>query len=212
MYRVHQQELSERAYLTLKEMILNNELSSGEKLNQEKLAERLGVSRTPLLSAFSKLEKEMLVELKPRRGAYVKRLSRKEFEDLYDIRMRLEPLGAAEAALNGSAEEIRELKQRLEAFDRQVQAQSNDTIKAADYHFHMTIMRMSRNDLLYRMISSFNIIIIANLEGLLKDPKKSLKEHQKICEAIAVRDAAGAEKCMHEHIYDAKQNLKNMKI
>ncbi|HKJ84610.1 MAG TPA: GntR family transcriptional regulator, partial [Spirochaetia bacterium] len=71
-FRVDYEDLSGQVYRMLKHMILVGELKTGEKLRQDDLAERLGVSRTPLLSAFSKLEKEMLVELIPRRGAFVK--------------------------------------------------------------------------------------------------------------------------------------------
>ncbi len=207
MYQVKQKELSETVYETIKEMILKNQLSSGEKLSQEKLAARLGVSRTPLLAAFSKLEKEMLVELVPRRGAFVKRLSKKEFEDLYDLRMRLEPLGAYEAASRRSDEQLAELRQRHEEFERQIAGTLSESIQEADYHFHMAIMRMSQNELLFRMISSFNIIIISNLEGLLKKPARSLAEHMLICEAIADKRPEEAERHMAEHIADAKRNL-----
>ncbi len=72
MYKVKHLDLSEKVYHTLKNMILNDELKSGEKLNQQKLAQELGVSRTPILSAFSKLEKEVLVEIIPRKGTFVK--------------------------------------------------------------------------------------------------------------------------------------------
>ena len=128
MYQVKQKELPETVYETIKEMILKNQLRSGEKLSQEKLAARLGVSRTPLLAAFSKLEKEMLVELVPRRGAFVKKLSKKEFEDLYDLRMRLEPLGAFEAANRRSDAQLAELRRRHEEFERQIAGTLSDDL------------------------------------------------------------------------------------
>ena len=89
------EDLAEQVYRTLRDMILVGTLAPGQKLRQEALSETLGVSRTPLLAAFSKLEKEMLVELVPRRGAFVKRLSAAELLQLYDVRLRLEPLGAS---------------------------------------------------------------------------------------------------------------------
>jgi DNA-binding GntR family transcriptional regulator len=207
VYQVTQKELSETVYEIIKEMILKNQLRSGEKLNQEKLAARLGVSRTPLLAAFSKLEKEMLVELVTRRGAFVKKLSKKEFEDLYDLRMRLEPLGAFEAANRRSDAQLAELRRRHDEFERQIAGTLSESIQEADYNFHMAIMRMSGNELLFRMISSFNIIIISNLKGLLKKPTRSLAEHELIYEAIAASRPEEAERCMYEHIADAKRNL-----
>ncbi|TVR06400.1 MAG: GntR family transcriptional regulator, partial [Spirochaetaceae bacterium] len=94
MYKVEYEDLAQRVYKLLKQMILQGELCSGQRLPQDELAERLGVSRTPLLSAFSKLEREMLVETVPRRGSFVRAYSSEELLNIYDIRLRLEPLGA----------------------------------------------------------------------------------------------------------------------
>ena len=116
MYKVDYEDLSQQVYKTLKEMILTGRLSSGEKLRQDSLAEELGVSRTPLLSAFSKLEREMLVEIVPRRGAFVKKYSYEELIHVYDIRVRLEPLGAAEAAVHGSRSAIADLREHCHLF------------------------------------------------------------------------------------------------
>jgi len=207
MYRVKHLDLSEKVYNTLKNMILNDELKSGEKLNQEKLAKKLGVSRTPLLSAFSKLEKEVLVEIIPRRGAFVKKLNYKEFLDLYDIRTRLEPLGAYEAARQATVNEIDQLSKILSHFEKNILLDSSKHISKIDYDFHMAIMKMSKNDLLFKMISSFNIIILSNLEGLLKDPSQSLEEHLKIFDAIKEHNAELAEKVMYAHLIDSRGRI-----
>jgi len=68
-------ELVDRLYLTVKQMILDQQLVPGQKLVQEKLATELGVSRSPLLKALQRLESELLVESFPRRGMYVKQLA-----------------------------------------------------------------------------------------------------------------------------------------
>ena len=164
-YRVEYEDLSQRVYRALKERILKGELRSGEKLLQDELAESLGVSRTPLLSALSKLDEEMLVETKPRRGAFVRQLTHEEFIHIYDIRLRLEPLGAAEAAQNGDMDSIADLDAITREFDRLAGSNDEGGIKEGDYRFHMKIMEMSGNQLLHNIISSFNIILIANLEG-----------------------------------------------
>lgn len=207
MYKIEQVELSERVYRAIKQMILNKQLVSGQKLNQERLAAHLGVSRTPLLSAFSKLEQEMLVEILPRRGAFIRKLTRREFRDLHDIRMRLEPLGAAKAAECADKAEIAELRRRLARFEMQVQEPSHEKIRAADHSLHIYIMEMSANRMLHRMISSLSLIMLSDLEGLLQDPELSLQEHQGIVEAIAERDPQRAESLMYEHILAAGQNL-----
>jgi DNA-binding GntR family transcriptional regulator len=208
MYKVKHIDLSEKVYSTLKNMILNDELKSGEKLNQEKLAQKLGVSRTPLLSAFSKLEKEILIEIIPRRGAFVKKLNYNEFLELYDIRARLEPLGAYEAAKHATAYEIKRLSKILDNFKRNILPYSSKYLSKIDYDFHMAIMKMSKNNLLFKMISSYNIIILSNLEGLLKDPHQSLEEHIKIYNAIKEHNADLADKMMFSHLIDSKGRIK----
>jgi DNA-binding GntR family transcriptional regulator len=211
MYRVEQQELSERVYSRIKEMILKNQLVSGQKLNQANLAHALGVSRTPLLSAFAKLEKEYLIELVPRRGAFVKKLSLEELKDLYDLRLRLEPLGAFDAAAHATPETLAELENRLVEFQEAVAGQYPFLLQA-DYEFHMVIMRMSGNVLLHRIISSFNIIVISNLSGLLKPAEQSLEEHRGILQAIRQRDAPLADRLMHEHVLDSRNRLDQKKL
>jgi len=201
-------DLSEKVYQTLKKMILSDELKSGEKLNQEKFAQNLGVSRTPLLSAFSKLEKEILIEIIPRRGAFVKKLNYEEFLELYDIRARLEPLGAYEAAKHATEYEIRQLNKILDNFKRDMSQYFSKHISKIDYDFHIAIMKMSKNNLLFKIISSYNIIILSNLEGLLKDPHQSLEEHIKMYNAIKEGNADLAEKIMFAHIIDSKGRIK----
>lgn len=206
-YRVDYEDLSGQVYRMLKHMILVGELKTGEKLRQDELAERLGVSRTPLLSAFSKLEKEMLVELIPRRGAFVKKYDLRELVDIYEIRLRLEPFGAAEAARNATDEEIADLLARCSAFWKLV-ADNDPNLKEADYEFHMQVMQLSRNQLLYNIISSYSIIPIANFYGFFKDPTESASQHEALCDAIRRRDIRGARRDMFIHIDDSRRRLR----
>lgn len=208
MYKINFFNLNEKVYRALKEMILKSELKSGEKLNQEKLAIQLGVSRTPLQSAFYRLEKELLVEIKPRKGAFVKKLTLQDFYELYDIRGRLESLGAYEAAKRGTQSEVNQLAKHLAIFQKVVKNKEYSTLMEADYHYHMAIMKMSKNDLLFRMIASYNLLIISNMEGLLKPAWKSMKEHQEMFDAIRNRKAELAEKLMSLHIFDAKERIR----
>ncbi len=207
MYKIIKEDLSEKVYQAIKEMILNNSISSGEKLNQEQLAEKLGVSRTPVLSAFSKLEKEMLLKLVPNKGAYVNKLTVKEFDDLLDLRLRLEPLGAFEAANKATPEQIGKLKKTFVNFEKMVYHNSDHKLKIADYHFHMTIMKISQNEMLYKMMSSFNIILISNINILVHDPSSSIEDHKNIFEAIKNHNGKQAEEAIYAHILRLKLRL-----
>ncbi len=206
MYRIEYQDLTGKVYEAVRDMILSGELVPGQKLIQDELAERLGVSRTPLLSAFSKLEKDMLLESKPRRGMFVRTFQPEELVHVYDVRLRLEPLGAAEAAEHATEEDIKSLREQCRTFERIAQAEDPQA-RAEDYRFHMQIMKMSRNFLLYNIIASYNIIVIANFYGFLKDPRVSAVEHTRIVEAIAERNRQKAMKYMNAHIDNSRKHL-----
>ena len=184
-------------------MILKNQLVPGQKLIQEDLADRLGVSRTPLLAAFSKLEKELLVESRPRRGYYVKKLSLDEELNIFDIRLRLEPLGAGQAAGRARPADIRRLGRLTEEFIANPEASFNEY----DYAFHNQIMLASGNDMLYRIVSSFNLISLSNQEGLVKDPATSVADHRLLIGALKRSDAESAEIIMLDHIRRGRERL-----
>jgi DNA-binding GntR family transcriptional regulator len=200
------EDLAEQVYRTLRDMILAGELVPGQKLIQEALSERLGVSRTPLLAAFSKLEKEMLVELVPRRGAFVKRLSPAELVQLYEVRLRLEPLGAFEAAQHVDSKGRQVLDELLENYRAAVESGVAQAVRLADYRFHMAIMSMAGNTVLERILSSFAIVSKSNQRGLMKPAAKSLEEHESLRDAIKSGNAELSESLMREHLTEARDN------
>ncbi len=207
MYRIEIEDLGRKVYKALKGMIISGELRSGEKLVQEELAARLGVSRTPLQFALSKLEQEKLVETLPRRGATVCRYSHKDLVDIYDIRCRLEPLAARDAAANATDAELASLARLLDAFDAAARTADPQALKAADYDFHMELLRCSGNRFLSDMLATCNIIIIGNTKGLLKPAADSSREHRLLLDALRERDPVRAERVMFAHIDSARSNL-----
>lgn len=207
MYRIESEDLGRRVYKALKAMIISGELRSGEKLVQEDLAARLGVSRTPLQFALSKLEQEKLVETLPRRGASVCRYSHRDLIDIYDIRCRLEPLAARDAAANATDADLAVLARLLDAFDAAVRTADPQALKATDYDFHMELLRCSGNRFLTDMLATCNIIVIGNTKGLLKPAADSSREHRELLAALRARDPGRAEALMFDHVDKARANL-----
>lgn len=207
MQKVDYEDLSQRVYRALKEMILNGDLHPGERLAQDELARRLGVSRTPLLSAFTKLEREMLVQTVPRRGTYVRTFSRRELLDVFEIRLRLEPLGARGAAEHATAEQLDELAALTQRYEEIVAAGVPERARHEDLAFHTLIMRMSGNVFLSTFVESSNIILIANVQGLIKPAEASLAEHRELLQAIRARDAESAEALMYRHLESSRAAL-----
>ena len=212
MYKIDYEDLSQRVHKLLKGMILTGDLVSGQRLGQDELAAHLGVSRTPLLSAFSKLEREMLVETVPRKGTFVRSYAPKELLDVYDIRIRLETLGARNATERGTDEEIAGLERLNDEYEQIIQSSDPGKIKKHDYDFHMHLMTMSRNEFLTNIISSNNIILIANIQGLLKPPNESLTQHRGIVDAIRSRNPEAAEEQMYHHLFTSRFCLIDAKL
>jgi DNA-binding GntR family transcriptional regulator len=209
--RIELEDLSQKVYRAIKDMILENELRSGDRLKQEELALQLGVSRTPLLSAISKLEKEMLVEIVPRKGAFVKKYSLDELIDIYAIRLRLEPLGAREAAEKHTEAAIAELEELIRDFHDSLESNDSGRSLHDDYYLHMKIMEMSGNRILYDIISSFNIVVLSNLTGFPRDPHESHTEHMRLFDAIKNGYATEAESVMSQHIKRSMKKLMEMR-
>lgn len=195
-------DLGTKVYETLKEMIVRGELQPGQKLIQEELAQALGVSRTPLLQAISKLTKDHYLVTVPRRGSFVRRYSPEEFLHMFDIRGQLEPMGAYHAAERATEEDLAHLKKLLDGMSEYVnKGQKVDVAKffAYDYAFHMAIMKISGNQFLYDILKNLNNIL-ANSENLLKTPQKSVEEHHGIYNAMQSHDANGAKELMFYHV------------
>lgn len=208
MYQVKYEDLSEKVYKAVKLMILEGQLTPGQKVKQEELAERLGVSRTPLLSALSMLEKELLIESIPRRGYIIRKTTLRQLLDLFEIRIRLEPLGAIEAAGNFNDPQAQQQIQRLKEQTHAIRQEPADTVqrtfKQYDFDFHSTIMDISNNEFLPLLISSYNLITLSNISRTFRDPFMSIAEHEQILGAIENGNAQLASQTMRDHIEIAR--------
>ncbi len=207
MYRVINEDLNEQVYRRLRDMIVKRELQPDQKLLQEELASQLGVSRTPLLSAFAKLEREMLVKSVPRRGYFVRSVTLKELLDIYEIRLRLETLGASEAAKESDHSVLERLSQKTDYMISLSKEDLKDKFPEYDYEFHTSIMQMSGNEFLVNMVGSFNLVTLGNITGMYRDPRGSLFEHKSILGAVSSRDSELAESAMFSHISVAKSRI-----
>ncbi len=129
--------LREVVFLTLRRQILRGELKPGERLMEISLANKLGVSRTPIREAIRKLEHEGLVVMIPRRGAHVAEITRQELNDVLEIRKSLETLAITKACDYMTDRDIHELREAEEAFAIQIARRDADltNLGEADEHF-----------------------------------------------------------------------------
>lgn len=195
--------LREVIFNTLREAIITGELKPGMRLMEVQLAEKMGVSRTPIREAIRKLELEGLVNMIPRKGAHVADLSVKDIIDVLEVRASLDGLATSLAAARITESELKELKQVQEQFISYMERGNLQGTVRKDVEFHDIIYRSSRNDKLIQIVSNlseqvhrFRIIYLKDFSS----PRNVAKEHAEIIEAIASKDPEVAQKMAAKHI------------
>lgn len=196
-------------------MIYSSQLEPGQWIDEMQLCEELGISRTPLREALKVLASDGLVELVPRKGAYVKTISPEELDELFPIVALLEGFCAQLAAENISDEELvrlRHIHSNLErhAADKDIVRYYEDNIL-----FHDALKNISRNNWLERLTLDLSRVIRLARQKQLKLGARlqhSLQEHRDILAAIEARDGDTANKAMSLHIQNQYVALKNKLI
>ena len=203
------QEVAER----LRQRIFAHELTPGTWIDEQKLAEQYGISRTPLREALKVLASEGLVELKPRRGCYVTEISRQDLDDIFPLMALLEGRCAADATKRARPADIKglqEIHERLEAAAREGRI---DAFFEANQAFHRRIQELANNRWLLSVIQDLRKVLklsrlhSLSLEGRLQ---QSLDEHRGIMAAFAAGEGAKAEKLMHDHLLSGREALARM--
>ena len=148
--------LRDVVFNTLRESILKGEMKPGERLMEIHLANKLGVSRTPIREAIRKLELEGLVTMIPRRGAEVAQITAKGLRDVLEVRQALDALAMELACERISEEEIRALREACDRFAQVTRTQDAVKIAEADVALHDIIVQGSRNEKLAQMVGNLS--------------------------------------------------------
>jgi DNA-binding GntR family transcriptional regulator len=184
----------------LRQRIFSRELAPGSWIDEMKLAEEYGISRTPLREALKVLAAEGLVTMKVRRGAYVTEVSEKDLSDVYHLLSLLESDAAgvvAERASDAQIAELQSLHKQLEA-----SAHNREKFFAINERFHMRLLEIAGNRWRDQMVADLRKVMKLNRHNsLLKSGrvKESMLEHRALVEALARRDSKAAVKKMQEH-------------
>ncbi|MCE2915704.1 MAG: GntR family transcriptional regulator [Rubrivivax sp.] len=196
------QEVADR----LREQIFSRRLEPGSWIDEMKLAEQFGISRTPLREALKVLAVEGLVTMKMRRGAFVADVSRDDVAQVYHLLALIESDAAArvaEFADNNQRAVLAALHDRLEKRARQ-----RDAFFAANEEFHMALLHMAGNRWAEQIVTDLRKVMKLNRhhslfkQGRLAD---SLAEHSALMKAIASHDATGARQLMQAHFENGLQ-------
>jgi DNA-binding GntR family transcriptional regulator len=196
-----------RAYTHLERAILIGELKPRERLVEFDLAERLGLSRTPVREALRRLEERGLVSILPRRGAVVADLSPDEVESIYEVRVCLESLASRLALASITPAQIAQVAE-LEAVCTKLTAREDIVaVMAANDRFHDAIYGAARNPCLLELIRQLRqrvSLIRFNAWSLPDRIGRSMAEHRQIVKMLRARDAAHMATLIRRHLRPAK--------
>lgn len=202
--------LRDVVFNTLRQAILTGELKPGERLMEIHLADRLGVSRTPIREAIRKLELEGLVIMIPRKGAQVAKITEKNLKDVLEVRKALDVL-AVELACQRMTDDYREkLKEALDHFAKVVKNNNLKEITEADVAFHDIINQSTGNDRLIQLVNNLAEQMYRYRLEYIKDKAyhdRLVKEHEEIYNAIAERDVERAAKAVVLHIDNQEKTI-----
>lgn len=211
--KLQRQRAVDAVYDALRSAIINSVLRPGERLNVDELAERLGVSLTPVRGAIQQLATEGLVEIRPRSGTFVASLTIQDVDETFRIRCALECLAGRDAIDKFTEADVRRLKEILRALKKPVRTEEDRAAHDRNNsELHQTIIRASGNRRLQEIYEGLNTHLrIARIHAGHIDWVSRLRdeqaEHEAIVAAIERRDAAGLETALTQHIYRAKDDM-----
>ncbi len=205
--------LRDVVFNTLRRAILRGELVPGQRLMEIRLADQMGVSRTPVREAIRKLELEGLVVMVPRKGAEVAHISGKNLRDVLEVRRALEELAGELACERMSAEDFKKLEQANHKFASVLDSDDITVLGQADEEFHGLIYQATDNDRLVQMVNHLREQMYRyRIEHLKNKSQRTilLQEHQDIMRALAARDVEAVRRAIRAHINKQEAQIAKM--
>ncbi|MDB2161393.1 GntR family transcriptional regulator [Clostridium butyricum] len=202
--------LSDKAYDIIKEAIIFNKLKPGEILAEEKLAEELQISRTPIKAALLKLVCEEIAEINQSKNVVVSDINQKEIEDITLVRESLESLAVLLLKDNITKSQIQEIKSKYVQQLHMVEDKRNEDFIELDYEFHTKISEFTNNSFLSDMIKKANLITkrFLILSGTVNEHASvANKEHEEIVSYIENEQFELASEAMKKHLQNVNKRM-----
>jgi DNA-binding GntR family transcriptional regulator len=206
--RIRTSSVVDLAYERIRSLVLSGELAPGARLGQDELAERFGISRTPVREALRRLAGEGLVDILSNRGFRVADLGLDAVLRRLEVRALLEPGIARLAAQRRTESDIEELN---ETIAREQRARGGIAAHDASRDFHLTLARASGNDELVRVLESLWLVevgrrLLSRRSAASDWQSEDIEEHREIAAAVAEGRGDDAERLMSEHVRRAVQH------
>lgn len=202
--------LRDVVFNTLRKAILTGQLRPGERLMEVHLANKLGVSRTPIREAIRKLELEGLVIMIPRRGAEVAQITEKSLKDVLEVRRTLDVLSVELACERISEEEMEQLMIACEEFEKATKGKDASEIAKADVRLHDIIVDATGNQRLKQLVNNLSEQMYRYRFVYIKDEsqhEKLIAEHREIYEGILTGDKERASRAAGIHIDNQERSI-----
>lgn len=206
--------LHEEVATRLRNMVFERQLAPGDWIDELALAQQWQISRTPLREALKVLAAEGLVELVPRQGCRVTEMSEDDADELFPVMALLEGRCAFEAVRKATPADIARLRQLHQALERHAASHDIDGYYRANHDFHSTVQSLADNRWLDRATNELRKFLRLlrgrqlNRPGRIED---SINEHRVLMAAFEQRDAARAERLMHDHLMAQLAALKALR-
>ncbi len=201
--------LADRAFEVLRERVVNGDLASGPSIRQDALAAELGVSKIPLREALARLEQEGLLRSEANRGYFVQPISPAHVDEIYDLRLRIEPPAAARGALEADEHD----REHVRWIFGQLDAPADGKLAGAamrNREFHAALVspakRALTTQLVERLLVQSERYVIAHLRPSGRG-SRAHREHREILEAWLARDAKRVERLLTHHIEATRDDL-----
>lgn len=196
----------------IRELVLGGDFAPGSALSEVRLAEHFDVSRTPVREALKQLQVEGLVEIRPKVGTFVRKITRREIVEMFEVKEVLEGMAARLMARRGQIPELDVLRANLESSQIATQRGDGAAYAALVHEFHQAIVRGSDNRKLAEHYTglmnqlAYHRMVLRSVEhpGRLG---RSCAEHRRIVELISEKDGVGAEIAMREHVASSARNV-----
>jgi DNA-binding GntR family transcriptional regulator len=189
----------------LRDMIVENELPAGERIDEKALCDLFDISRTPLREALKVLASEGLVELLPNRGARVAQMTEREVVELFEVASGLECMAAELAAQRATEKELAELRRVHESMLRYYKAGRRSDYFRLNQRVHNTIIALAKNDVLTESHQSLMTRIRrARYQAIMSQERwdESVQEHEDLLAALEARDGPKAGAILRAHVLE----------
>jgi len=197
----------------IRQVLFSRNAREDRPMTEQELADRFGVSRSPIRDALKELEKEGVVERRKRKGLYLKAPSVSEILALYDVRSVLEGFAARLTAGRATPKDVKQLLSLARAYEQARRKTNPRQAEAADKAFHKRIVELSGNPWLIKIMGNFDIIHKAFHTGCSSDPSASAKNrrspyrHEKLVKVLKTGDPEECERIFRAHIQWSKQSV-----